>query len=143
MTDAIISINPRHAEKILTQKKTVELRTKGINLPIGSRLWIYTTLPIGRIKSYAEIDFIEHGTPTEIWRKHGRKICISKREFDDYTSTRNLVTAIGLKNISPLKNEICLGELREFESNFHPPQFYSKLHPERALYSALHERDKR
>lgn len=138
MIDAIISIKPRHVENILSGIKTVELRTRNINLPIGSRLWIYTTLPVGKVKLSVEIDFIEMLPPKKMWQKYGKSICISKREFDEYTEDRELVSAIGLINIKPLDKDICLGTMRGYEKNFQPPQFFSRLYPERALYSAFY-----
>lgn len=139
MIDAIISIKPRHVENILSGNKTVELRTRSINLPEGSRLWIYTTLPVGRVKLSVEVDFIELLPPGEMWRKHGASICISKKEFDEYTKGRHLVSAIGLRNVTPLDNAICLETMRLYEEGFQPPQFFSKLDPDRALYTAFYK----
>lgn len=138
MNDAIISIKPRHVENILLGSKTVELRTRSINLPTGSRLWVYSTLPVGKVKLSTDIDFIETQCPKKIWAKYGKKICISKDEYDEYTKGRELVTAIGLQNIRPLIKDICLNTMRGYEKNFQPPQFFSKLYPERALYSAFY-----
>jgi len=138
MNDAIISIKPKHVENILSGAKTVELRTRNISLPSGSRLWVYTTLPVGKVKLSAEIEFIDLLTPKEIWKKHGKNICISKKEFDEYTKGRDLVSAIGLGNIRPLARDICLKTMREYEENFQPPQFFSILYPDRALYSAFY-----
>jgi predicted transcriptional regulator len=138
MNDAIISIKPKHVENILSGAKTVELRTRNISLPSGSRLWVYTTLPVGKVKLSAEIEFIDLLTPKEIWKKHGKNICISKKEFDEYTKGRDLVSAIGLGNIRPLARDICLKTMRGYEENFQPPQFFSILYPDRALYSAFY-----
>lgn len=138
MNDAIISIKPRHVENILSGEKTVELRTRGINLPSGSRLWVYTTLPVGKVKLSTEIDFVEVLSPRTIWKKYGKNICISKKEFDEYTAGRATVAAIGLRNVRPLDRDICLDTMREYEENFQPPQFFSRLHPDRALYSAFY-----
>ncbi|AQT61076.1 ASCH domain-containing protein [Cellvibrio sp. PSBB023] len=138
MNDAIISIKPKHVENILSGSKTVELRTRSINLPAGSRLWVYTTLPVGKVRLSMEIEFIEILPPKEIWKKHGKKICISKKEFDEYTKDRDVVSAIGLRNICPLDEDICLETMREYEENFQPPQFISRLYPERALYAAFY-----
>jgi predicted transcriptional regulator len=139
MIDAIISIKPRHVENILSGNKTVELRARSINLPVGSRLWIYTTLPVGKVKLSTEIDFIELLSPNKMWKKHGKSICISKKEFNEYTNGRELVAAIGLRNIRTLEKDICLDTMRKYEKNFQPPQFFSKLYPERALYSAFYK----
>lgn len=138
MIDAIISIKPRHVENILSGNKTVELRTRSINLPEGSRLWIYTTLPVGRVKLSVEIDFIDLLPPKEMWKKHGASICISRKEFDAYTKGRHIVSAIGLRNVTPLDNAICLETMRQYEKGFQPPQFFSRLDPDRALYTVFY-----
>jgi predicted transcriptional regulator len=138
MTDAIISIKPRHVQNILNGSKTVELRTKSINMPIGSKLWIYTTLPVGRVDASAEINFIETLHPKDIWIKYGKSICISKEEFIDYTKGRESVTVIGLVNVESLCGSLCLETMRSYEKGFQPPQFISKLYPERELYSAFY-----
>ena len=138
MNDAIISIKPRHAENILSGKKTVELRTRSIGLPVGSRLWIYKTLPIGKVKLSAKISFVETLSPKKMWKKHGKSICISRKEFDEYTKEREFVTAIGLQEVISLDDGICLKSMREYEKNFQPPQFFSRLYPDKPLYSALY-----
>lgn len=137
MTDAIISIKPRHVENILSGAKTIELRTRSINMPPGSKLWIYTTLPVGKIELSAEIEFVESMSPKKIWNKHGGGICISKSEFDDYTKGRIAVSVIGLRKIQQLERYICLETMRKYEKNFQPPQFFSRLYPDRALYTVF------
>ncbi|MBU1285970.1 MAG: ASCH domain-containing protein [Gammaproteobacteria bacterium] len=139
MVDAIISIKPRHVDNILAGKKTVELRVRKMNLPIGSRLWVYTTLPVGKVKLSAEIAFIESLSPKDMWRKHGKDICIPKEEFDEYTKLRDVVVAVGLLNIRALDEEVCLETMRKCESGFQPPQFFLKLNPDRALYSVFYK----
>lgn len=137
MNDAIISIKPKHVENILTGLKTVELRTRAFNLPEGSKLWIYTTLPVGKVKLTTEIDFVDTDTPEVIWKKYYKQICISKDDFDAYTADRRVVSAIGLKSVTPLDKAICLDTLRQYESGFQPPQFFARVHPNRPLYTAL------
>jgi predicted transcriptional regulator len=138
MTDAIISIKPRHVENIINKAKTVELRTRNTNLPVGSTLWIYSTLPAGKIEASAKISFVDTMSPKKIWEKYGKEICVSKSEFMEYTKNRELVTAIGLTGIESLQESLCLNKLRALETNFNPPQFISKLSPDRSLYSALY-----
>lgn len=138
MNDAIISIKPKHVKNILSGNKTVELRTRTVNLPKGAKLWVYSTLPVGKVELSTEIDFVDVLPPEEMWMKHGKSICISKREFDQYTKGRNLVSAIGLRNVRPLESDLCLKTMRGYEKNFQPPQFFSRLNPERALYSAFY-----
>ncbi len=108
-----------------------------MQLPIGSTLWIYSTLPTGKIEVIAEIDFIDTKTPNTIWRRHKKSICISKEMFDAYTQGREKVTAIGLKNIEPARRDLCLKALRNFDENFMPPQFFLKITPDKKIYPAF------
>jgi len=136
--EAMISIKPRHVSNIIDGSKLVELRTKRINMPIGSKLWIYSTLPVGMIEVSARIQFIETLSPDAIWTKYGRDICIAEAEFKVYTKGRDVVTAIGLIDIEELRKKISLKTLRHYEEGFQPPQFISKLYPERAIYNAFY-----
>lgn len=138
MSDAIISLKPRHFENILSGAKTVELRTRSVSLPVGSKLWVYVTLPVGKVKLSAEIEFVDSLPPNEVWAKYGEEICISKEEFDLYTKGRDFVSAIGLGNVRLLSEDICLSTMRKYEKNFQPPQFFSRLYPGRALYSVFY-----
>ncbi|GLO56577.1 hypothetical protein PPUJ20066_26130 [Pseudomonas putida] len=137
MIDALLSIKPQHVKNIKSGAKTVELRVKHLNLPVDSRLWIYTTLPIGEIDLHAQIDFIDSSTPEEIWSMHGRNICISREDFDRYTDGREQVTAIGLKNVNVLKRGISLESIRQQVGRFNPPQFFLKISPGSALRKVL------
>lgn len=138
MIEALISIKPRHVENILSGKKTVELRLKSMSLPVGSRLWIYATLPVGKVTVTTEIDFVESLSPEEAWTQYGGRICISRKEFDLYTRERVKVSVIGLRNTKKLEKQVCLASMRRYEVGFQPPQFFTKLSPGRALYAALH-----
>lgn len=138
MHDAIISLKPKHVENILSGNKTVELRTRTINMPVGSKLWIYATLPVGKIKLSVDIDFVEAGSPLDIWERYGKDIFISRHEFDKYTKGRQRVVAIGLRNIEPLDRDICLTTMRKYKADFQPPQFFSRLCPGMELYSAFY-----
>ena len=137
MIDALLSIKPQHVRNIKSGAKTVELRVKPLNLPVDSRLWIYTTLPVGEIGLHAQIDFIDSSSPEEIWSIHGGKICISREDFDRYTNGREQVSAIGLKNVNVLTRGISLDSIRQQIGRFNPPQFFLKIAPESALRKLL------
>jgi predicted transcriptional regulator len=137
MIEALVSIKPRHVDNIMQGKKSVELRVKPISLPPGSRLWVYTTLPVGRIDMSAQVDFVKSLPPEEIWTKYGKEICISKLDFDLYTAGRDLVTAIGLKDITILDQGVCLPLIRMRLGKFQPPQFFSKIAPNSPLLKLL------
>lgn len=105
---AMISIRPEFVEGILAGTKTVELRRRFISLPIGSTLWIYSTLPVGAIVAVATIGGIEHDHPKEIWRKYRRDAGIQASRFDEYFDGCEIGVAIKLtdvRRVTPLSLE--------------------------------------
>jgi predicted transcriptional regulator len=44
--DYLISLQPHHTDRIRAGEKTVEFRRRTPPIPIGSRLWVYSKLPI-------------------------------------------------------------------------------------------------
>ena len=67
MSQAIISLKPRHAKLVLSGDKTVELRNRIVRLAPGTLIWIYATRPMARIVGVAEIESVVHAGPSEIW----------------------------------------------------------------------------
>ena len=139
MTDALISLKPIHMANFLDGKKTVELRTRAVNLCSGTRLWIYSTLPDGCIGAYALVEKVEIDTPNKIWKKFGKDIAITKREFDDYTAGKQLVSAIKVESIYSIEPSIKLNELRKKSKGFQPPQFMKWLSNDHKLMTFLHD----
>ena len=139
MSNAIISLKPRHVNNVLDGTKTVELRSRPVNLCPGTRLWIYSTLPDGFIGAVATIDKIHMSSPNNIWRKYSNQIAISKKEYDGYVLGKEKVSAILLTDIKKIEPAISLDVLRRDTSNFHPPQFFKKLSPNAPLLDYLSE----
>lgn len=137
MNKGLISIKPEHVKNIIQGNKTVEIRTRRLNLPVGSILWVYSTLPTGCIEVVVEIDFIITLSPDLIWKKYHIEMCVSKELFDEYTKGKKLVSAIGFKNIKKTDKALCLNTLRSFDENFMPPQFFIKLTPDKKISQAF------
>ena len=137
MSNALICIKPNHVVNILSGKKTVELRTRNLLLPIGTKLWIYSTLPKGKVEAIVEIDFLDTRPPNLIWRDYKNSMSISKKLFNEYTKCRENVTAIGLRNVQLSHKNLSLNSLRSFDKNFMPPQFFMKITPDKKIYPAF------
>ena len=137
MMKGLISIKPEHVKNIIQGHKTVELRTRRLNLPIGSKLWIYTTLPTGCIEAVTEIKFIVTSSPDKIWEDFNAEMCITKELFDKYTEGKNAVSAIGLANVKQTDKSLCLKALRAIDKKFMPPQFFIKLTPDKKITEAF------
>ena len=137
MNNAIISLKPQYAELVVSGKKSVELRNRIVRLNPGTTVWIYATLPVGRIVAFAEVESIVHGKPTLIWRSFKKDICIDKTIFDSYTKDRERVSAVKLTAVRKLSDAPTLDGIRKVVGAFHPPQFYARLAAESGLLGIL------
>lgn len=77
---AVLSINPRYAEQILTGNKRVEFRKTRINESI-SHVIIYATSPRSEVVGFFEVDNIEEGNPVDFWKRYHK---ISGLHEEDY-----------------------------------------------------------
>lgn len=117
----MISIRSEFADSILAGIKTVELRRRFIDVPKGSTLWIYSTLPVGAIVAVATLSNIDYDTPSRLWRKYHRHIGILKNHFNSYfndCSSGVALTLSGVREITPLN----LNEIREIRGVNYIPQ---------------------
>ena len=88
MNQAILSLKPQFADLILSGEKTVELRNRVVRMEPGTVIWIYATKPVGGIVARAELDSVVHDTPSEIWIRFEREMCIDRAHFDSYIDNR-------------------------------------------------------
>lgn len=137
MSQAIISLKPRYAKLVVTGDKTVELRTRLVRLKPGTLIWIYATLPMGRIVGVAEIESVVHAPPAQIWRRYGENICIDKKDFDSYIGKKDRVSALVLRSPKELEDFMTLDWIRRSVHAFQPPQFYARLPNGNPLRGAL------
>lgn len=136
--DALISIKPVFADLILSGIKTVEVRRRPVNLPLGTRLWIYSTLPVGAIVGYAQIAEILVDHPLLLWKSKRKQLGISFSDYERYTDGRNEVNGLvleGAKAIIP----VGLDTIRKLVGGFRPPQFYAKINPCHQLIPILND----
>lgn len=123
---AMISIHSDHAANILSGVKTVELRRRFMSLPLGSRLWIYSTLPVGALVATATIVAIDYDSPRELWSRYQSAAAVSKNLFFKYFSGCDLGCAIqlgGVESISPVP----LDSIRQIRGVAHIPQVATKI----------------
>ena len=140
--DYLFSIHPRHAARILSGEKTIELRRGRVNLDMPSRIWIYVTTPAKRIAGVALVEAIEYGTPNKIWEKYSNKMGITRSEYCAYVAARDTISAIKVSRATSLEEPIHLSALKSISPTFHPPQFYLRLQEETNLSRELRRRFK-
>lgn len=127
MRDTLISIKPDFVAKILSKKKTVELRRKPFPCEENSRIWIYSTVPDKCVKATAKASKISKGTPAEIWKKFGTRAGISKEDYDKYFFESEDAYAIELTDVKELPKTIKLDQIQKWIPDFTAPQFFRYL----------------
>lgn len=137
MCDALISIKPKYVNRFLNGQKAVEIRSRKVNLPNNTRLWIYSTLPKASIQTVAYVKHVESDIPKVIWNKYRESIGISRRSFNEYVNGSRQISAIVTKGIWKLPLEISLQKIRKEVPKFHPPQFLKFMKEDDPLLAAI------
>lgn len=137
----LMSIHPEYAGQIVAGKKTVELRRRFIETPTAtSRLFIYSTKPVGAVIGCATIAAVQKLTVPQIWKKFGKAACISKADFDRYFFKREVGYAIHLGTVTRFCTPVLAERLRQ-RFGFSPPQSFIYVREELARLLE-HERQK-
>ena len=138
MSNAIISLKPRHSANVLKGEKTVEIRNRPVNLQPGTRLWIYSTLPRGCLEAVAVVSKVYRDSPNVIWKKYSKDMAISKEEYRAYVSSSIIVSAIVIDKVIKIDPVVSLRRLQLDAEGFHPPQFFKRLLLGTPLLEYLH-----
>lgn len=120
----LLSIRPAYADLIASGAKTIELRRRFPNLPMGSLLVFYATKPVGAVLGLAQLRSITAETLPRLWRKFGLASRVSKHTFDRYFDECSEGFAIEISDFVPFTPPLSLVELRETWPEFIPPQSY-------------------
>lgn len=136
MTHALISIHPAYALQILRGTKRVEVRTRPVRIAPGTRLWIYSTLPVGAIQAFVTVTGVELLPPTRAWHLFEASMCLTRSAFRKYVNGNASVSIIGLDAVRELAKPLTLELIRKSVPRFQPPQFLKKVETG-ALYELL------
>lgn len=138
MSEFIISLKPRYLDLMIDGQKTIELRKRPMRmLGENSRVWIYGILPVGAVRALATVKSVLDLPASIAWKKHGAQIAISEDEYFAYVADSEYVSLIVWEDITLLKDEFSLSELRQNLPFFQPPQFYSQFTPPLSLTDTL------
>ncbi|MGA2268789.1 MAG: ASCH domain-containing protein [Bryobacteraceae bacterium] len=137
--EILISIRPEYSEQLLDGKKSVELRRRPVRVPPGTRVWIYSTLPVGRLDAVAEVEAVYEWSPSEIWDQYGHVSGVTQSALESYFSGVDQGCVVVFKRVVPIHRPLSLGLMRKRLGNFNPPQFFKRLDhdsPELNLFCA-------
>ncbi|MGJ8529382.1 ASCH domain-containing protein [Maritalea sp.] len=134
--NALISIQSIYASSIAEGRKTVELRRRFLSMPVGSKLWIYSTLPVGALIATARVSDIDCDLPSTLWSKYSGDAAVSHEKFFEYFSGSSKGYAIKLKDVTPI-DPIPLSQIRAIRGFDHIPQVAAKISIKEALQFQL------
>ena len=118
--NAILSIKPEFAEKIFNGTKKYEYRKVMFRRPVD-KIFVYSTMPSGKIIGEFEIEHILQNPPNKIWEESKAFSGITEAFFKVYFQNSSMAFAIKIKNPKRYKSPI--NPYEEVEG-FHPPQSF-------------------
>lgn len=133
----LISLEERHANRILDGTKTVELRRRPMNVAIGATVWIYVKMPVGSVVGCAKVTGLHALAPSTLWNRFGAVSGLQRQEFFEYFSGLPKAFALSLSQPTRLASPIPLSKLRDVSSGFHPPQFFANVASDGPLLRAM------
>lgn len=131
---SIISIHPKHAHEIASGSKTIEVRSRTVNLATGSYLWIYSTLPVGAIRVVATVSKTYRLPPSTAWNKYEHRMQLTKSEYRSYVNGSRLVSLIRFGEVIELAEPVSLASIRRVHRKFQPPQFLRTVKRHERIY---------
>lgn len=126
-SDILISLAPTYTQAILSGRKTVELRRRRMHVTSGTRVWIYSKVPVGSVQATALVEHVCHADPEALWAQFQHAADISRSAFNAYFAGCAKGCAVVLREISPVQPAMELAHLRTKIAGFHPPQFFKRL----------------
>jgi predicted transcriptional regulator len=122
-----LSIHPRFVDKILSGKKTIELRRRRPRSVAGDWIVIYATTPERQLRGIARVTEVRVGGVRDMWPEARLQAGVTKKEYESYFS--NCERAVGIVLADPVSFDepVSLERLRELWPNFQPPQGFRYL----------------
>ena len=100
----ILSIHPRHVQKILLGEKQYEYRKR---IPIDIKhIIVYATAPLKKIVAVIEVDTVLKDNPQNIWEQTKNESGISYSFFTNYFSEATTAYAIKFRSVYKLPTPI-------------------------------------
>lgn len=128
--DVLISVRHEHTVNMLIGKKTAEVRRRAVRIEPGTRVWVYSKKPRGRVELVATVERVVIARPQELWARYHERVSVTFAEFQSYLTGVRRGCVILLRNIEPLQPTLDLESIRRVSKRFHPPQFFKRLVPD-------------
>lgn len=121
----LLSVRPRFADALLDGTKTVEMRRRAVRLCAGAICLLYASAPTRALTGALAVADVEHGTPDELWDRHGGRTALTRDEYDEYLHGRPTASALLIATVIAFHTPVPLDELRRRSNKtFVAPQSY-------------------
>lgn len=120
----LISIRPSFASMIVAGTKTIELRRRFPELPMGTIVVLYVTQPVGAAVGYALLRSTTPAAVRTLWRRFGPDTGITRTSFDAYFRGSARGVALELASYCPFKSALHVDQLKQLWPGFAPPQSF-------------------
>jgi predicted transcriptional regulator len=124
----LLSLRPRFAGALLDGTKTVEIRRRPVRFHVGALCLLYASSPARALTGALLVAGVDCGTPGELWRRHGPRTSLTRKEYDDYLHGRSTACALVVTSPIAFRVPVPLAELRRRLKAFLPPQSYRFVH---------------
>lgn len=129
----ILSIRPKHVQKIICGTKKYEFRKVIFKDPTVSEVYIYSTSPVKKIIGKFRIGEILNDHPEELWEQLHEYSGLTKEDFYEYFSGKDKGYAIEIIDFELFEEPI---DPKKLLPNFVAPQSFQYL-DDSALISQL------
>lgn len=119
--NALLSINPRHVEAILSGRKLYELRKAIFRRARPKIVYMYSTSPMKKIVGEFVPGEIIADSPERLWVQLGHMSGLERDEFFSYFAGVRKGFAIEIKRVQRFEDPI---DPFEMMPNFRPPQSF-------------------
>lgn len=97
--NVLLSVNPKYAAKIVEGEKKYEFRKRMFKRKDIGHIYIYSTLPVGKIIGMMTIEGILEGATEEIWEKCSSYSGMAKEEYFCYFKDKEKAFAIEIRDV--------------------------------------------
>lgn len=120
----LLSVRPWFAEALLNGTKTVEVRRRLVRLGPGAICLVYASSPTCALTGALTVAGVEHGSPDQLWARHGECTALARGEYDAYLEGRPVASAVIVARAIAFAKPVQLDELRRRSNTFIAPQSY-------------------
>jgi predicted transcriptional regulator len=119
---AILSIKPEYSSKIISGRKTIELRHTTLNLKKGDIIIVYESAPKQSMGFWFKIAATEVLPVLEMWNRYHDRLGIDFESYMAYYEGCNEAAGLHIGDVFELCPQIPLAKIKEFVYDFVPPQ---------------------